>query len=244
MVSPLARHHGRDPVKLKVTAPSGRVLDVESADPCPVIGVNSFVTFGSGAWTRDYQVGERGYHDAACKGLESAELIWRDYIAGNELVVSSNSRSVTVATLRCRHHELMGVFGGPTPPRDLIRSVFLDIDVVDDAAGMRISPAPGNPMSMTWEDVTIVVRNRGIIHVVGSENASAIVPNVAGTPVKFGEVWRRNVAGTGVHSVEIQDVRLILAQPYAAAEVSLKMFSDVPKEDLLCWIDNLRIAWS
>lgn len=231
-------------MKLTVTAPSGRVLDIESADACPVIGVNTFVTFGSGAWMRDYQVGEHGYHDAACEELERAELIWREYIAGNELVVSSNSRSVTVATLRCKRHELMGVFGGPTPSRDLIRSVFLDIDVVDDAAGMRISPAPGNPMSIIWEDVTIVVRNRGIIHVVGSENASAIVPNVAGTPVKFGEVWRRNVAGSGVRPIEIQDVHFILAQPYAAAEVSLKMFSDVPEKDLLSWIDNLRIAWS
>lgn len=231
-------------MKLTVIAPSGRVLDIESADACPVLGVNTFVTFGSGEWARDYQVGGHGYHEAACKELEPADLIWRDYIAGNELVVSSNSRSVTVATLRSKHHELMGVFGGPTPPRDLIRSVFLDIDVVDNSAGMLIIPAPGNPMSIMREDVTIVVRNRGIIHVPGSQNASSIIPNVAGTPTKFGEVWRRNTAESDAYTVEIQDVHFILAQPYAAAEISLKMFPDIPEKHLLSWIDNLQIAWS
>jgi hypothetical protein len=231
-------------VRLTVTAPSGRVLDIESADSCPVIGVNTFVTFGSGAWTRDYQVGRHGYHDIACRELEPAELLWRDYIAGNELMVSSNSRSATVATLRGKYHELMGVFGGPTPPRDLIRSVFLDIDIVDEPTGMLVSPAPGNPMSIMWEDATIVVRDRGVIHVVGLDNASAIIPNVQGTPTRFGEVWRQNVAGSDADAFEIQDSHFILAQRNAAAEISLKMFSNIPEKDLLFWIDNLQIAWS
>ncbi len=231
-------------MRLTVTAPSGRVLYVESADACPVIGVNTFVTFGSGARTRDYQVGRHGYHDIACQELEPAELLWRDYIAGNELMVSSNSRSVTVATLRGKHHELMGVFGGPTPPRELIRSVFLDIDVVDEPTGMLISPAPGNPMSIIREDATIVVRDRGVIHVVGLDNTSAIIPNAAGTPTRFGELWRQNVAGSDTHAFEIQDLHFILAQPHAAAEISFRMYPDIPEEDLLFWVDNLQIAWS
>jgi hypothetical protein len=229
-------------VEHTVTAPSGRTLGIVSADDCPVIGVNTFVTFGPGAWMRNYQIGRHGYHDAACNEIEPAELIWRDYVAGNELMVSSNSRSVTVATLRGPYHELTGVFGGPTPPRDRVRRVFLDIDVVDRPTGMSVRPAPGNPMGILWEDATIVVQDRGIIHVVGADNAAAMVPNVRGTQTKFGEVWRHDVAGSRTN--DIYAVHFIVAQSHAAAEVSFRMSSTTPEEELLTWIDNLQIAWS
>jgi hypothetical protein len=218
------------------------MVDITAGAGEKVLGVNTSCLLTSGKSSRVFMVGGRGYHDLACEAMVPAKLAWRGYVSGCELLASlDDSGTVLIATLVGKYHELMTVFADGAPERRRVEAVFASLKVNDTPQGLTLTPLNDTFTTIAWEDVSVIVDERGSLTVPGPTGAHGILPKWQGSKTSKGELWKRPLEGASGRA--IGDFSYILGCPRGAAEVSISPRTSATEADLLAWLDTLSVAW-
>lgn len=228
--------------QVTVRAPSGRLVDITAGTGEKVLGVNTSCLLTSGKTARVFMIGNRGYHDLACEVMVPAKLAWRGYVSGRELLASlDDSGTVLVATLVGKYHELMTVFADGAPDRTRVEAIFASLKVDDTPQGLTLTPLNDTFSTIAWEDVSVIVDERGALNVPDPGGSQGIVPQWQGSKTSKGELWKRQLDGASGRS--IRDFAYVLGCPRGAAEVSISSRTSATEAELLTWLDALSVGW-
>jgi hypothetical protein len=234
---------GMSETNVDVRAPSGRLVSITAGHDATVLGVNTSFFVASGKTSRVFMIGSSGYHDLACEVLVKATLAWRGYVSGYELVASvDDSGGVLITTLLGPHHELMTVFADGAPARGHVESIFASLVVEDLPEGMAVTPGNDAFSTIAWEDVSVIVDQRGALNIPDPTGAARLIPKWRGARTQKGELWRRS-ADEGSSDQSMKGTSYILGCPRGVAEVHISPRTSAGRSELLGWLDTLEITW-
>jgi len=230
---------------ISVISPSGSRLELAWSDEAPLTSIAAGVRFAGSSSGRGFQIGSRGHHDFAAQYMIPATLSERLIVGNRELLISvANDRTATIATLLGEHHELMTIFGGPPPVTTAIVDLFASLEIHDQPDGMRVQPRSSTLLSIMSEQVIAVTEARGSITVPGPAGAQALIPKSRGAATTHGEVWRTQLPGRAqLAAPRARDFSYVIGCPAGAAEVHLVQDGPVRDEELLEFVDSVRVAW-
>lgn len=220
-------------------SPSGRTLHIQTADDQPITGMNSSVMFANGQFSKIFALGRPGYHEDAMRDALPSTLRSRHlYKPGYEIAGSWNDhKTANIVALKGPHHEVLSFRGGP-PPTDAANTQLFDMfDFEDTPDGMAIRPHKDTLLTMTWEQMTLVIQGRAIITIPDPLSGRALLPATAGSKTRNGEVWR----------LEFDDAdpatSYVFGTPTAICQVTPW---PVPGEtyELGPWLEPLDLKWS
>jgi hypothetical protein len=227
-------------------APSGRVVRVNPG--AEVSGISSRILFRGDLWRGMFQIGGPSYHAVACESFIPSELLWRDHLFGRELVCSvAEDKSVTLVAWLGQHHELMTILCA-VPQREKIYATFAMMAILDRPQGLTVQPADELRTTRVWEDVTVVARDRGTIHIPDPQSATAMVPLSRGAKTMHGEVWRtlhtdEPPSGASADAEPASEFSYVVGCPRGAARVSLSGIEKADDDVAMDWITQIDVAW-
>src|SRR2546430_1376610 len=182
--------------RLELVSPSGNRVRVALPADTPVSNIAAGVRFAGGSYGTGFQIGPRGYHEFASTHVAPASTRDRFLVHGREVVLAeANDLQSSFATLIGAYHELMTVYAGPAPSRDRVSALFGSLEITDHAAGMVVRPKAATLLDTMTEQIAVVVRDRGSMSIPGPRQARALVPEHAGAPTRYGEVWKAAYPG-------------------------------------------------
>lgn len=220
-------------------------MDVVWGGQAQVTGVSSSVRYALERAPVGFQVGGPGYHETAGDVVVPATLRTRAVLAGREVCVSStDDGEVTMVTWKGPHHEVMRLHLGPPPPLARTLREFQAFRIHDRPDGCWLEPRAGSHCELVWEDVTVVVRDRGVVYVPDPRRARSLVPRGAGTPTRRGEIWRESPPEPRPGDGGLRASSYVVGSRAGAASVSIADSVDSDDETLLDWLDTLEVSWS
>jgi hypothetical protein len=234
---------GRDGVRLR--SPSGRRVELAWDGNAGVSGVGASVRYTVGGAPLGYQIGTPGYHHTASTVVAPATLRRRAVLRGREVLVSqSDDDDVTMVTRRGPHHEVMRLYLGPPPPLAKTLAELDQFRVHDDRDGCWLEPRPGTLADLVWEDLTVVVRGRGVVFVPDPRSARTVLPRGGGTRTRTGEIWRQALEDGPQARRDLRAYSYVVGSRRGAANVSVPDSVDTPDDTVLDWLDSLEVSWS
>lgn len=226
-------------------SPSGRHVKITWSGEAEVVGISASVRYMINRMPVGYQIGGPGYHDTASTVVAPSSLRRRALSRGREVLVSSSDDGdVTMVTRRGPHHEVMRVYLGPAPSLSQTLREFELFSIHDRPEGCWLAPRPGTLSELVWEDVTVVVRDRGVVFVPDPASAVAMVPKGAGTRTRRGEIWREQLTEhPSDGSSSLRDFSYVVGSRAGAASVSIPDSVRAPDAAVLDWLDSLDVSW-
>lgn len=225
-------------------SPSGATMTLGWDGEAMVTHVSG-VHFAGGSYGRAFQISPRGAHDFATEFLmKDATSLTRLRQGRHEIRVSSDparSRS-SIATLVGQHHELMTIFAGPAPRKDVILDLFSVLEIEDTPDGMVVTPSRASGLTVNGEHVVIENADSTSIDVPAPAHAHTIIPRKAGRRTRHGEVWRSRLPGRDGNTAH--DYSYVVGTGKGAAEVVFADQQRISSERALSVLDSLNIAWS
>lgn len=223
-----------------VKAPSGDLLEYHSDDDDVIEGVTASAFYAGGKFSHGVTVGRTGYQDRVSQWLLPGRSVRREIFEGRELVTYCDSKeTLTTASLRGQYHDLFTVFGGGLPTAEQVHSIFAEFDVSDDVEGMTVTPRGWSSTVRVWEDVTLVIQGKAILHVPDQTSSRHMVPTWAGASTRYGEIWQEPFPLEPGQSS--RDTRILLGYPTAVAEFTIRAETD--GQCRLDWVDGVRLSW-
>jgi hypothetical protein len=133
--------------RFSFVSPGGSQVTIDSPQtPFAIEAMASDIRFAGSSYSRSFQIGGRGYHDGAQRGLmKNGRLVGRLLTADRREVRVSRSedQNLTIASLISEHHEAMTGFFGPAPADSRILATFETVEIVDSPEGMTVRPRSG-----------------------------------------------------------------------------------------------------
>lgn len=231
---------------IRVISPSGGRVELAWSDEAPLTSLAMGIRFAGSTYGRGFQIGPRGHHDFAARYLLPATLRERLVVRNREVLVSeADDGSATIATLLGEHHELMTVFGGPGPGRTALSDLFGTLDIHDEPEGMRVAPRSASLLTVLSEQIVAVTETRGSINVPSPPQAKTLVPTWRGAKTTHGEVWRSLLpdASRRSEAPRARDYAYVIGCAKGAAEVHLEPEGAISDDELLQWVDSIRVTW-
>ncbi|WP_426510163.1 hypothetical protein ACPPVO_05450 [Dactylosporangium sp. McL0621] len=230
--------------RLRVLAPSGQQVDIGLADGPKAGSVGTHIRFAGGSLARGFQIGPRGYHKFAGTYVVPASTVDRFIVHGREVVVSRQENGAgAVATLMGDYHELMTVFGGPAPRREVVINLFSALEIEDHPEGMLVRPTSSMLLDSVLEQIVVSVAGRGTVNTMSPQQARSVLPVHQGQATRYGEVWRG--ARPGVQSPSaLTDYTYLMGFPRGFGEVHFAPGAGVTDDALLAWLDEVQVEWA
>ena len=229
--------------QLRLVSPSGSTVTVELPAEQRVTSVAAGVRFAGGSFGRGFQIGPRGHHDFACTHLTLASTVDRFVVHGREVVVAETADKTTaIATLMGEYHELMTVFGGPSPERANLVQLFSMLEIDDRVGGMVVKARSATLLGTLNEHLTVVVNRFGSLSIPGAGQAHNLLPKHQGASTAKGEAWRSALPGVAAPK-RVRDYSYVLGFKAGLAEVHFDDDDTVSDADQLAWLDQIHVAW-
>jgi hypothetical protein len=233
--------------QVELIAPSGAQVKITMPEGPRVATTAADVRFAGGSFGRGFNVGQRGYHQFAVTYVVPSTTVDRFVVNGREVVVAESEDGLTsTVTLVGEYHELMTVFGGPRPDRARLTALFGSLQVTDEVAGMTVRPVDATLLDVMSENVMVTVDQIATVVMPGVQQLSDLIPDHAGTPTRYGQVWRFRGEDNGAAASPadgVRDFQFLFAGSSGAAQVDWQPETGVTDDELLGWLDGLNVVW-
>jgi hypothetical protein len=230
--------------RLRLLSPSGHHVTVGLADSPTANNVSASIRYAGGSLARGFQIGPRGFQKFASTYVTPAVVHDRFVVHGREVVVARQTDGAgATAALIGDYHELMTVYGGATPSRESVISLFSTLTVEDHADGMIVKPLDATLLNEVSELLTIAVAGRGLVSVPGPAQMHQQIPAHKGQATRYGEVWRGLIGGVDRAS-GVSDYLFTMGFARGVSEVHLTPEPHLSEEALLAWMNEIQVEWA